>query len=326
MRYGMIPVFIVASVVVLSGCSLPSSGTPSSGTTVKTGQTEVSVGDGGVSVKTDAGQANLGGDSESTDTTMTTKAIKKNVVIIFDASGSMNSTLSGEKKIDIAKRSVGAYIDSLSAGTNLSVLAYGQVGSNSVADKTVSCNTIEEKYYFGPVNGMVAKEKVNAIPAKGWTPISKALDKADTILAAHPGEDNRIVLVSDGEETCGGDPIAMAQKIKASRARVDVVGFDVTGTAAEELKNISVQGGGGYISIKSADDFSVIIKNGTLETITPDTVVNIGSNGMLDIKTDAANIKMDGGSLDVKTDGVQVKTQPGSVPSVTVPKVTIPSY
>lgn len=317
MRQGVIIGSVIASVVVLSGCSSPFG---ASMTDVKTGDTEVSVGNGNVAVKTGDGQVNVGGGATGTEDALATKKVKKNVVVIFDASGSMNETLDGEKKIDIAKRSVNSYVDTLGTDVNLSLLAYGHVGSNSAADKPVSCDTIEEKYYLGPVNGSVVKEKVNAIPAKGWTPITKALDKADAILSTHPGEDNRIILVSDGEETCGGNPVAAAQRIKTSKARVDVIGFDVEGAAEAELKNISVQGGGGYISIDSANDFSVVINQGTLDVVTSGAIVNIGADGKLDVKTDGAAVKMDGGNLDVKADGTTVKMVPGKAPEVGLPK------
>ncbi len=318
MKQGIVTSFVVASVLVLSGCSSPFG---TSVTDVKTGETEVAVGNGNVAVKTGDGQVNVGGgEMEATEGMAPTKKMKKNVVVIFDASGSMNETLNGEKKIDIAKRSVNSYVDTLGSDVNLSLLAYGHVGSNSTTDKPVSCDTIEEKYYLGPVNNSVIKEKVNAIPAKGWTPITKALDKAGTILATHPGEDNRIILVSDGQETCGGNPIASAQRIKASKARVDVIGFDVQGAAEVELKNISVQGGGGYISIDSANDFSVILKQGTLDVVTSGAVVNIGADGKLDVMTDGAAVKMDGGNLDVKTEDATVKMVPGKAPEVSMPK------
>ncbi|MFZ1720804.1 MAG: VWA domain-containing protein [Candidatus Moraniibacteriota bacterium] len=245
--------------------------------------------------------------------------MKKNIVVIFDASGSMNAMLGSEKKIDIAKKSLNAYIDSLSPDVNVSLLTYGEIGSSSQADKAASCAAIDEKYYLGAMNAPALKGKINAILAKGWTPITNALTKANTILAAHPGEENRIVLVSDGEETCGGDPVTIAQKIKAGNAKVDVVGFDVKGSVAEALKNISIQGGGGYISIKNADDFSVVIKNGTINALTPDSMVSVGADGNVSVQTDAANVKIDGDMMKVNTGDVQVNVKPGEMPDIKIP-------
>jgi Ca-activated chloride channel family protein len=275
---------IIVSALVLGGCSSPLT------TSVKTGDTEVSTSDTKVMVT-------MKDEQQDTEMKKETAMPKKNIVVIFDASGSMNTALNGEKKIDIAKRSLNAYIDTLSPEVNLSLLAYGHVGSSSQADKAVSCSTVEEKYYLGPVNAMVAKDKVSALSAKGWTPITNALSKADALLATHPGEDNRILLVSDGEETCGGDPLAIAQKIKLENARIDVIGFDVQGKAAEALKNISVQGGGGYISVKNGNDFSVVIK----------------------VQTDAANVNLDYGMIQASSGDMKVNVKPGEMPDVKMP-------
>lgn len=297
---------IVIGALALGGCSSPLT------TSVKTGETEVSTSDTNVMVTTK---------DEGRDTEMEKEATmpKKNIIVIFDASGSMNTTLNGEKKIDIAKRSLNTYIDTLSPETNLSLLAYGHVGSNSQSDKTVSCNTVEEKYYLGPINPAIVKEKVNALPAKGWTPITNALNKASALLATHQDEDNRILLVSDGEETCGGDPIAMAKQIKLGHARIDVVGFDVQGKVAEELKSVAVQGGGGYISVRNGDDFSAIIQNGTINTLTPDSMVSIGNDGNMMVQTDAGNIKLDDGSIKMDSDTMKIDVKPGEMPDIKMP-------
>lgn len=298
---------IIIGALALGGCSSPLT------TSVKTGETEVSTSDTNVMVTTKDGGRDTKMEKEAT------MPKKKNVVVIFDASGSMNADLNGEKKIDIAKRSLNAYIDTLSPEVNLSLLAYGHVGSSNQADKAVSCSTVEEKYYLGPVNAMVAKDKVNALTAKGWTPITNALNKADALLATHQGEDNRILLVSDGEETCNGDPIAVAKKIKSENGRIDVIGFDVQGKAAESLKNISVQGGGGYISVKNGSDFSAVIKDGTINTITPDSMVSVGSDGNMTVQTDAANVNLDNGMMQATSGNVKVNIQPGEMPDVKIP-------
>ena len=297
---------ITVTSLVLSGCSSPLT------TSVKTEESEMDANNTNVLVTTKDQGKEIGMEKKP-------NMPKKNIIVIFDASGSMNTALNGEKKIDIAKRSLNTYIDTLSPETNLSLLAYGHVGSNSQSDKAVSCNTVEEKYYLGPVNPAIVKEKVNALPAKGWTPITNALNKASALLATHQGEDNRILLVSDGEETCGGDPIAMAKQIKLGHARIDVVGFDVQGKVAEELKSVAVQGGGGYISVRNGDDFSAIIQNGTINTLTPDSMVSIGNDGNMMVQTDAGNIKLDDGSIKMDSDTMKIDVKPGEMPDIKMP-------
>ncbi len=57
-----------------------------------------------------------------------------------------------------------------------------------------------------------------------------------------------VLLISDGIETCGGDPCAVvaALRQKGIKLVVHVVGFDVRGAAVEQLQCIARAGGGGY--------------------------------------------------------------------------------
>lgn len=54
--------------------------------------------------------------------------------------------------------------------------------------------------------------------------------------------------MSDGEETCDGDPISAAKALTASDidVQVNVIGFVVDSVAAAQLKAAAVAGGGVY--------------------------------------------------------------------------------
>lgn len=63
------------------------------------------------------------------------------------------------------------------------------------------------------------------------------------------GDENRIILVSDGIETCGGDPLAAAAGLKRAGVvvTVDVVGYDIgKGGDRERLRRIAEVTGGHY--------------------------------------------------------------------------------
>lgn len=195
------------------------------------------------------------------------KIIEKinNLVIIFDSSGSMAAQLDGEAKIAIAKNAVKNYVDGLGNDKNiqLSIIVYGHKGSNSQSHKSVSCSGIEEIYYMGTVNPSVAKQKIDSFSATGWTPIAQSLHKAEDILEKNPvNGENFILLVSDGKETCDGDPISAVKKIRKSGMTVtaNVIGFDVGGADEQQLKEIADAGGGDYFSVKNAQDFDLVFQ------------------------------------------------------------------
>jgi Mg-chelatase subunit ChlD len=183
---------------------------------------------------------------------------KKNLVLIFDASGSMAAQIDGKRKIDIAKEAAWKFIDQVDGEENfaLSIVVYGHKGSNSVSQKSISCAGIEEVYYLGNVDAEIAKSKLNAFDATGWTPIAGSFKKAQEILSKHPEDENFILLVSDGKEMCDGDPVAAITALRdvGLNVKADVIGFDVGGADEEQLKAIAEAGGGDYFSVSSAID------------------------------------------------------------------------
>ncbi len=248
-----------------------------------------------------------------------------NTVLIFDASGSMAAQAEGGSRINIAKNAVADYVNNLKEDVNLSVVAYGHKGDNTQAGKAASCAGIEEIYYMGPVNGTVVKGKVNALGPNGWTPITDSLKKAQDILMRSSATGQKhIVLLSDGEETCGGDPIAYAKQLCDAGIVVDVIGLDVDGIAKTQLNGISVGGCGEYYAVGSADDFSVVVGKMGVKVNTGDVKVNVGENGArvqtgnVDIQANNDGAKVDAGNVHVDTTG--------DSPAVDVPGVSIPSF
>jgi uncharacterized protein YegL len=181
-----------------------------------------------------------------------------NTVLIFDASGSMAGQAEGEVKIAAAKAAASRYVESLEGtNVNLSIVVYGHKGSNNESDKQLSCREIEEIYTIGQVNAQVAKERINSFSPTGWTPIAGAFEKAEDILSTYADEsrhNNSILLVSDGTETCDGDPVAVAKRLNESGLNVtaNVIGFDVAGEDERRLQAIAQNGGGEYYSVKNA--------------------------------------------------------------------------
>jgi Mg-chelatase subunit ChlD len=185
---------------------------------------------------------------------------KRNVVLIFDSSGSMAANMGGKTKLDVAKEATENFTKDLSEDVNLSVVAYGHTGSNSTSSKGMSCVGIEEIYWLGAVNQNIINGKISALKATGWTPIAGALQKAKDILANYSAEqyNNSVLLISDGEETCDGDPAAKAKELNGSSINVvvNVIGFDVGGKAEAQLKNTAENGKGMYYSARNASELN----------------------------------------------------------------------
>jgi Mg-chelatase subunit ChlD len=181
----------------------------------------------------------------------------QNILLMLDSSGSMRASAGGGKtKIAAAKDSLNSYVSKAPEKIRFGFLVYGHKGSNQESGKAESCAGIDVLAALGDIGKQNIKEVLNRFEPVGYTPIGASLEKARETFANQENADNRIILVSDGIETCGGDPVAAAKKLKEEgfRVTVDVVGFDVSSNDAAQLRKIAEAGGGTYTDAKSASD------------------------------------------------------------------------
>jgi hypothetical protein len=169
-----------------------------------------------------------------------------NLAFILDASGSMNEALPGmgKTKQEVAKEVLTELIPQIPAEMNGSLWIYGH--RHPQDPKSESCQDIEQVFGLGPVDTAAYVEQVQGISAMGYTPIADSIQLAAESLP--PADFNSIILVSDGEETCGGDPCALAEALKASASEVTihVVGYAVNQATKEQLQCIAQASGGSY--------------------------------------------------------------------------------
>ncbi|OEI76047.1 hypothetical protein BG616_18350 [Bacillus subtilis] len=186
------------------------------------------------------------------------KQTDTNVAVLFDGSGSMIQKTGGERKIDIAKKSVKSFAELLPKDTNLMLRVFGHAGNNKLSGKALSCSTTETIYGLHPYEGSLFDNSLSEIKPTGWTPIAKALSDTRKEFEAFGADGKNVVyLITDGEETCGGDPAAEIEKLRASNVDtiVNIIGFNFDVKGNEEMKQAAVAGGGEYISANSADEF-----------------------------------------------------------------------
>jgi Mg-chelatase subunit ChlD len=190
---------------------------------------------------------------------------KTNLVLIIDASGSMAAQIDGSSKMQIAKEAVKNYTNTLESDINLALVVYGHKGSNQPQDKNISCSGIEEVFELGQVDLSDINQAVDSLSPTGYTPIAASLEKSEEILSNYQGEEynNVALIISDGEETCEGDPAKIASDLKGSDIKLvtNVIGFDVGGVAENQLKSIASNGGGQYLSVNSEEAFENAFKD-----------------------------------------------------------------
>jgi Ca-activated chloride channel family protein len=85
-----------------------------------------------------------------------------------------------------------------------------------------------------------------------------SLERAEALLKASSATGEQMIyVVSDGEETCGGDPVAVARRINAgnTRAIVNVIGFGLPARDAAALKAVADAGGGTFVNVRDQAEY-----------------------------------------------------------------------
>lgn len=170
------------------------------------------------------------------------------VEIILDASGSMLQKIGGQRRIDIAKQTLNKLTSStIPAGTPFAFRVFGR--------EVDSCETNLD-IPLSPLNVAAVTAKINALEAKNnaRTAIGASLDKVTSDLASVKGE-RLVVLLTDGEETCGGDPAAAIAALKKAGGtlRVNIVGFAIEDPKlAVTFRHWAELGSGSYFDAKDA--------------------------------------------------------------------------
>jgi hypothetical protein len=183
----------------------------------------------------------------------------RSVLLILDASGSMNAKLpNGETRIAVAQRAIKGVAGFIAAEAQLSLRMYGAQSPSS----RKNCQDTHLAVPFGPASaaGGAITASVDAAKAQGYTPIAYSLGQSANDFPADAKE-RVIVLVSDGKETCQGDPLVAARALAAKGITVHAVGFIVDTAARGQLQAIAGATGGTYFDAPVGPELPNTIKS-----------------------------------------------------------------
>lgn len=122
-------------------------------------------------------------------------AIRHSVVILFDASGSMRH----HDRIGMAKRAARNVLTQVTPDTEVALIVF------------YDCHDLRvEQPFTSDVASVLAQ--VEAIQPRGGTPLAAGITLARQYIADHARGAARLVVLSDGMETCGGDPVEAARQ------------------------------------------------------------------------------------------------------------------
>jgi hypothetical protein len=190
------------------------------------------------------------------------------VEFLLDLSGSMMKRIDGVPQIDLARKAFRDALTAIPADELVAVRVFAHRIEQT--NKSESCQDTELIYPFAKIDRELVGKTLEALQPKGYTPLAYSLEKSgeDLKQIGKEREPERVIVVlSDGEETCGGDSIAVLQKLKDQGIKVVVhtIGFNVDDTARKQLQEISNFTGGRYFDAKDGEKLSESLKLATKE-------------------------------------------------------------
>lgn len=177
------------------------------------------------------------------------------VEVVFDASGSMGQLLpSGEQRIAAAKRALEALVgEVLPEGTPFALRAFGHV-------TPAACETRLD-VPFAELNREKAMAAVAAIEPKllSGTPIAESLTLVAQDLAKAQGG-RQVILITDGEESCGGDPAEAVRQLRAAGPlSLAIVSLALEPDALAVFEKLAQDVGATYVDVGSYEALSAAI-------------------------------------------------------------------
>lgn len=154
------------------------------------------------------------------------------ILFIFDDSYSMYAPWNSNIKIEVAKKIMGEFLDSLKNLPNLE-LALRCYGHTTFIKPERNCKDTKLEIPFGKANTNASKikQRIQKLEPLGTTPIAYSLGESAADFPACSSCRNIVILITDGIEECGGVPCEVSAQLQKKgiflRPFVIGVGLDV---------------------------------------------------------------------------------------------------
>ena len=193
---------------------------------------------------------------------------KTRILFVLDGSGSMQPAWGGARsKMDVAKNILTKLVDSLrnNPDLELALRVYGHQFSRGANN----CQDSKLEVAFGSKNHQTIINKINSIKPKGVTPITFSLSQSAKDFPTGSGYRNIVILITDGLESCGGDPCAVSLELqrKGIFLRPFIIGLGLQGGRVLDCA-------GKYLDSQNGSSFNKIL-NESIETTFAKTTVSV---------------------------------------------------
>jgi hypothetical protein len=193
-------------------------------------------------------------------------AVRRNLEIILDLSGSMKLPLGQTTRIAIARKMLRDVLARIPDDFNVGLRVYAHRYS---ARQKQTCTDTELVSKIARIDRERILSIVDRLQPRGETPLVYSILQAPADLAPVGG--GSLVVITDGEETCGGDLVQAAQQVKSAGLPIllNIVGFTVTGKKVEQdLTTLAEATGGRYYGAQDGEALGRAVTQAALTRIT----------------------------------------------------------
>ncbi len=190
----------------------------------------------------------------------------RDAMLVMDGSASMDEKGFSPRtptRIDDARQAIAQAMPEIAPIRRVGLIVYGPGGDEG-------CSGISLKFTPVPDAAAPVMRDVDALTPGGMTPLAASVEEAAAVL----GPEGIIVLVTDGNETCGGRPCELgAYLAENTRLTVHVIGFRVSfdpfSWNSPEVKEyqgetvakcLSDQTGGMYVNTETVEELAAALR------------------------------------------------------------------
>ncbi|MBN2287928.1 MAG: VWA domain-containing protein [Candidatus Glassbacteria bacterium] len=191
-----------------------------------------------------------------------------NIIVILDCSASMNKIIGPVRKVDIAKRTVETIVNGIAGDSHDmgSMKAGLRVFGSKFYKWKQDCDDTSLEVVLAEIETTrdPILAKTSGVKAKGQSALSLSID---ALKQDFPGDEddqsNFIVVVSDGDESCGASPCDAVRKLVDTSKGVSVstIGVETTQSGYDNLNCMAEAGNGLYFDSKDVEDFVLFLKD-----------------------------------------------------------------
>ncbi len=194
---------------------------------------------------------------------------KTKLLFLLDASGSMFAPWENSIRMDIAKRILTELVDSLRTDNNLQLAL--RVYGHQYHRKYQNCKDTKLEVPFRPNNHDDIIYRLRQVQPQGVTPIAYSLEQAANDFTLDPEYRNVVIILTDGIESCGGDPCAVSKALQAKRIFLKpfVIGLGMDADYEDEFACV-----GQFYDAKNVQEFKDVL-NKVLHQSLDETSVSI---------------------------------------------------